>query len=266
MKNVFLLFFLLPFFAFSQKSEQVKNYLGESRFVSDSPEKGSVTFRFQKGDLKRSTDGSQTYIQLLPAAPGYSDDDNAGHLESILNNGRLVPKFVVEKPARSEGVSARTMPAEMMGGDSLTYAEQIDQFKKQGTIWESKMWLYIKPTWGLIIYFFWILFPILLLLIGIFWFWASLFASEEFPRLHYGASKSLTFLVGTVFTVFFVNIFMELVSMEMGLIGLVFCVACLAIAAFMIAKRLIPNFHQKFGGRPGISGPIHNNNQQRLNG
>ena len=134
--------------------------------------------------------------------------------------------------------------------DSLSFLEQTEQLKEKATFWESQMWQVIKPLWSVVMHFFWILFPLCLVVMGALWFWAKLSASEEFSGLHYKTSKALTLAVGGTWTVFLINGFMTVVSMEMGFVGLVFCTALLCVIAYKSAAWIVPNFRQKIGGRP----------------
>lgn len=258
MKTIYFFLFIAMFSpCFGQKSEQVKNYLGESRYLSNAPDSGRVVFHFQKGQLKRFTDGLKTFAQILPDAPGYSDADNAGKLIAITGNSvRIEP---LQKAAAAgvphSGIRQYELP------DSTGFAEQAEQLKKKATFWESQMWVLIRPLWGLVMHFFWIVFPVLLALMGVLWFWAKLSASEEFAGLHYHSSKSLTLLIGSTWTVFILNSFFTIVYWELGALSLAFCTVILAVFAYWSASRIIPNFRQKPGGRP----QFNVNNQRQLN-
>ena len=243
-----ILFLLLPIFAFAQKSEQVKAYLGENRYM-DIPVSGKVNFVFQKGTLSRVSDGKKSFAELLPDGVGYSDADNAGKLKGITENGVLIRPYVSVKSAVVPE-SARNFSVP----DSLSFLEQTEQLKEKATFWESQMWQVIKPLWSVVMHFFWILFPLCLVVMGALWFWAKLSASEEFSGLHYKTSKALTLAVGGTWTVFLINGFMTVVSMEMGFVGLVFCTALLCVIAFKSAAWIVPNFRQKIGGRPPKDG------------
>jgi hypothetical protein len=241
-----ILFLLIPLFAFAQKSEQVKAYLGESKYM-DIPVSGKVNFVFQKGTLTRVSDGKKSFAELLPDGVGYSDADNAGKLKAITENGVLIRPYV---PVKSAAVPESARPMNFDIPDSLSFLEQTEQLKEKATFWESQMWQVIKPLWSVVMHFFWILFPLCLVVMGALWFWAKLSASEEFSGLHYKTSKALTLAVGGTWTVFLINGFMTVVSMEMGFVGLVFCTALLCVIAFKSAAWIVPNFRQKMGGRP----------------
>jgi hypothetical protein len=260
MKTIYLFLFIAMFSpCFAQKSEQVKNYLGESKYLSNAPDSGRVVFHFQKGQLKRFTDGFKTFAQILPEAPGYSDADNAGKLLAVTVNGVRIAPLQKVAEASVPHSEIRTYGET----DSIGYVKQIEELEKKGTFWQSQMWILIRPMWGLIMHFFWIGFPLLLAAMGVLWFWAKLSASEEFASLHYRSSKSLTLLVGSTWTVFILNSFFTIVYWELGPVTLTICVGVLAIFAFWSASRIIPNFRQKPGGRPESNN--NNNTQRQLN-
>jgi hypothetical protein len=245
-----ILFLLIPLFAFSQsKSEQVKAYLGESKYM-DVPISGKVNFVFQKGTLTRVSDGKKSFSELLPDGVGYSDADNAGKLKGITENGVLIRPYV---PVKSAVVPESARPFSMPK-DSMQWEETFEEVNRTATFWESQMWKFIRPMWGTVMHIFWIAFPILLGLIGTFWFLTSWFASEEFASMHYWSSKILVCLIGTVFIIFFWNTFLSLVYQEMNVIGLVFCTFILAGIALWTGKKLVRNYKQIPGGRPPKDG------------
>lgn len=239
-----ILFLLLPIFAFAQKSEQVKTYLGESKYM-DIPVSGKVNFVFQKGTLSRVSDGKKSFAELLPDGVGYSDADNAGKLKGITENGVLIRPYVQVKAAEV-GESARQFSVP----DSISFLEQTEQFKERLTFWESKMWQGIRPLWSVIMHAFWILFPILLIACVICWVWASTAGSEEFPTIHYGSSRALTLLILSTWTIFLISAILTIIGMEMGVFGTIFCSVICAWAAYKSAALIIPNYRQKIGGRP----------------
>lgn len=252
---LFLTFFCFSFSVFSQKSEQVKNYLGEANYFA-TPSKGEVIFSFQKGQLMRKSDGVKSFAQLLKEAPGYSDSDNAGKLLSIESNGVKVQSMVRASVAVvPESARPFSLP------DSISLVDKAEEIKRKATFWESQMWAAIRPLWSVLMHFFWILFPIMIAIMGALWFWAKLSASEEFSGLHYKTSKALTLAVGGTWTVFLINGILTIIGMEMGIVATVFCSAILAAIAYNSAAWIIPNYKQKLGGRPNP-----NFNSRQLNG
>lgn len=143
-----ILFLLLPIFAFAQKSEQVKAYLGESKYF-ESPLAGNVNFVFEKGAINRPSDGKKSFAQLLPQGLGYSDKGDVGRLLKITENGVLIRPYVSVKSAVVPE-SARNFSVP----DSLSFLEQTEQLKEKATFWESQMWQVIKPLWSVVMHFF----------------------------------------------------------------------------------------------------------------
>lgn len=260
MKTIYIFLFIAMFSpCFGQKSEQVKNYLGESRYISNAPDSGRVVFHFQKGQLKRFTDGLKTFSQILPDAPGYSDADNAGKLLSVTVNGvRIAPlqKAAEAGVPHSEIRSLESLP------DSISFADQAEELKRRATFWEGQMWGMIRPIWSVVMHFFWIVFPLILIACVVCWVWAKTAASEQFPTIHYAASRSLTMLILTTWTFFIISACLTIVGMEMGPFGMIFCAAICGLVAYKSAAWIIPNFRHKPNERPQYSNP---NNQRQLN-
>jgi len=238
-----ILFLLLPLFCFAQKSEQVKAYLGESKYM-DIPVSGKVNFVFQKGTLSRVSDGKKSFAELLPDGVGYSDADNAGKLKGITENGVLIRPYVRTQSAEV-GESARPMDF-----DSSGFVLQTEEIKKRLTFWESKMWQIIRPGWSVVMHFFWIIFPIVLIVSLICWVGAKTAGSEEFPKIHYALSRALTLLILSTWSLFLISAMLTIIGMEMGVIGTVFFGAICAGIAYLSATWIIPNYRQKIGGRP----------------
>lgn len=242
MKHI-LYFLLIPFFAFAQKSEQVKNYLGETKYM-ETPIAGKVNFVFQKGTLSRDSDGKKSFAELLKDGVGYSDADNAGRLKGITENGVLIRPYVRTQSA-VVGESAR--PVEF---DSMSFARQTEDLKRTLTFWESKMWQGIRPIWSVVMHLFWIIFPLILIACIVCWVWAKTAGSEEFPKIHYGSSRMLTLLILSTWTIFLISAILTIIGMEMGIVGTVFCGSICALIAYKSATWIIPNYRQKIGGRP----------------
>lgn len=239
-----ILFLLLPIFAFAQKSEQVKTYLGETKYM-DIPVSGKVNFVFQKGTLSRVSDGKKSFAELLPDGVGYSDADNAGKLKGITENGVLIRPYVSVKSAVvHESARQFSVP------DSLSFLEQTEQLKERLTFWESKMWQAIRPIWSVVMHLFWIIFPLILIACIVCWVWAKTAGSEEFPKIHYGSSRMLTLLILSTWTIFLISAILTIIGMEMGIVGTVFCGSICALIAYKSAAWIIPNYRQKIGGRP----------------
>lgn len=242
-----ILFLLIPFFAFAQKSEQVKNYLGESKYM-DIPVSGTVKFIFQKGPIVRQADGKKTFAELLPEGVGYSDDDKAGKLIKITENGVLIRPYV---RTQSAVIPESAQPIDFNTTyDSASFVRQTEDLKRTLTFWESKMWQGIRPIWSVVMHFFWIIFPIVFIACIVCWVWAKTAGSEEFPKIHYGSSRALTLLILSTWTIFLISAILTIIGMEMGIVGTVFCGSICALIAYKSAAWIIPNYRQKIGGRP----------------
>ena len=159
-----ILFLLIPFFAFAQKSEQVKTYLGETKYF-ESPVSGTVKFIFQKGPIVRQADGKKSFAELLPEGIGYTDDDSkSGRLKGITENGVLIRPYVQVKSAVVPG-SAR--PIDFNGPDSATTVQYLENAKTESLRWNTAFWKVAKPGWEFAIWFMErILFPFILIAIA----------------------------------------------------------------------------------------------------
>jgi len=171
-----ILFLLLPIFAFAQKSEQVKTYLGESKYM-DIPVSGKVNFVFQKGTLSRVSDGKKSFAELLPDGVGYSDADNAGKLKGITENGVLIRPYVSVKSAV---VPESARPMDFNGPDSATTVEYLEKAKEESLRWNTAFWKVAKPGWEFAIWFMErILFPFIIIAIALFRYIAKTGAGES---------------------------------------------------------------------------------------
>ena len=169
-----ILFLLIPLFALAQKSEQVKTYLGESKYM-DIPVSGKVNFVFQKGTLSRVSDGKKSFAELLPDGVGYSDADNAGKLKGITENGVLIRPYVPVKSAVvPESAREYSMP------DSMSTVDYLENAKTESLRWNTAFWKVAKPGWEFAIWFMErILFPFIIIAIALFRYIAKTGAGES---------------------------------------------------------------------------------------
>jgi hypothetical protein len=158
-----ILFLLIPIFAFAQKSEQVKNYLGESKYM-EAPVSGKVNFVFQKGTLSRESDGKKSFAELLKDGVGYSDADNAGKLKGITENGVLIRPYV---RTQSAVVPESARGFDFAGPDSAATVDYLENAKVESLRWNTAFWKVAKPGWEFAIWFMErILFPFILIAIA----------------------------------------------------------------------------------------------------
>ena len=171
-----ILFLLIPIFCFGQKSEQVKAYLGETKYM-DIPVSGKVNFVFQKGTLTRVSDGKKSFAELLPDGVGYSDADNAGKLKAITENGVLIRPYV---PAKSAVVPESARPMNFDMPDSMSTVDYLENAKTESLRWNTAFWKVAKPGWEFAIWFMErILFPFIIIAIALFRYIAKTGAGES---------------------------------------------------------------------------------------
>ena len=247
MKNVLLLLLLLPFVLPAQKTEQVFAYLGEARY-NFAPDAGRVYYTFSDIEIARKSDGQKTHAQLLPDAPAWKDS-GGGKLVRITFSSEagkihiIQPSEKKREVARSEVTSAQPIPKEW-AYDSLSLAAETERIKGKIGFYNSQLWSAIRPVWGVVIFSFWLLFPILCVIgVGL-WFWAKLSAEERFPDIHRAAARIMLLLVGTVWTIFLINSFMTIVYWQMSPLGFFLCMGAVAIIAYKSAAWIIPNFNR----------------------
>ena len=171
-----ILFLLIPIFAFAQKSEQVKAYLGETKYM-DIPVSGKVNFVFQKGTLTRVSDGKKSFAELLPDGVGYSDADNAGKLKAITENGVLIRPYV---PAKSAVVPESARPINFEFPDSLESVANTESAKRESLRMNSAFWKIARPWWEFAMWFMEVIaFPFIIIIIAVFRYIAKTGASES---------------------------------------------------------------------------------------
>lgn len=247
---------------FSQKSAQVREYLGEARYAS-APEKGTVKFVFAKAVIARMADGKQSYEKLLPAADYYTDESNAGKLVAIQANGETIlpePKAAVRAEVPKEE-SARNLPAFALR-DSAQTQQWVDHSQQMVDKWKADIWKGIKPYWGLLTYIISALSMPIMLLGGWLWYICYTAANESalnrfgqsvVGRWIFGVHQSTAALLLAVAwveaTVILVNSFTWMVYKEFNGWGLAIAWGIeLGIAAWLTGK-LVPNARVIGGAR-----------------
>jgi hypothetical protein len=259
--------FLYTSLSAQPKSEQVRQHLGP-QYETSAPT-GTVKFRFAKMELRRDGDGRKTYADLLRNVTGYSDADNLGKLQSIqveyVKDGRvrvaevprveMAPVYVESSTGdpvrpRISAVALDSTHGEAWSlPDSAAIADNVEVVKRKIGFYSSQVWSVTRPVWGVIMYFFWSIFSVLIAFGVIAWYWAKLSANEEMPDIHRTSSRSLLILVGSTFTVFLLNCIMTLVYWEVSPLTLLICMVICAWVGFRISAWIVPNFRAKMGGR-----------------
>ena len=263
MKHI-LYFLLIPIFAFGQKSEQVKAYLGESKYM-DIPVSGKVNFVFQKGTLSRVSDGKKSFAELLPDGVGYSDADNAGKLKNITENGVLIRPYV---PVKSAVVTESARPIDFNGPDSATTVEYLEKAKEESLRWNTAFWKVAKPGWEFAIWFMEnILFPFIVISIAVLRYIAKTGAGESaitlrgapifgrfMHRAHQFSAGALMAISWFVVGMLIVHAILRMVWAGFSPWGIVPAVAIILFFAETLTNWIVPNpkiVKSAFDGHPG---------------
>lgn len=261
-----LLFFAVP--SFAQKAAQV----AKTPIANQVPPDGNkIVFMFASSDLMRNSDGKRTYAQLLKAAPNYRDG-GGGSLLAITLSGSPVYKAdqtqeIAETSDKNQQMrkasTPETMDAPLTTGfslpDSTEAAEAVERVGNTISFYKTEFWKGVKPYWALGMVFFWALFPILLAIGGILWFWCDLSAGEEMPRIHWYASKGLVVLVGFAGSVLILNLILTVIYNEPTIFWLTFWVVLIVFVAAKVARWIVPNIKAKANGRTAFYRPSNNN-------
>lgn len=268
--NVLLLsLFALPLFA--QNAAAVSDALGTR--IREVPEQGAkVAYIFETKELYRTGNGRSDYIELLKNVPGYNDR-RGGAFIAVTKNGNLVARasqtqaVADTRTASKDDLEQMIRPNRENAGegrtwtipDSLTMAENINRAKDGFSFYRSQFWESLRPIWGLVMFIFWGLIPLLGLSAVVLWFWAMLAASEEMPSIHWHSSRGLTLIVGSVWTILIVNSALSLIYWEWSGFPLLIGFGLIAVFAWKTASWIIPNIHAKPGGRTAFTGMSNNN-------
>lgn len=279
MKNIiFYVTLLFSVSAFGQKSAQVHGYLGD-RYETEKPT-GTVTFRFEKGTLKRTGDGVKTWADLLTHVTAYSDESNAGALLGIQAAGRNVAP--VMKASLNATGSAKPVPERYAGDsssvmwDSATTAVRIEEMKRE---FDAKKGVFLGQSmqwWNFVMHIANSIFYVLLCFLGLCRY-AAVAATNEYRIDSFGGTKyggwvvgfgvfasAITFFITVlVMIVLLLNVFIRL---SMGDVAGIFGIFlswnfALVIAWFFILHQagkvtdwIVPNPKVRDGGYAGQMG------------
>ena len=254
---------------YGQKAVQVEQYLGATRFNHAAPV-GKIEYVFEKAILSRSSDGKFTHKELLPEGAYYNPASNAGKLIAItVNNQPIAPAPaatatttpapssdpVRPRPLFPENSGMRPAPSVFgMIPDSSTFAGDVEDFKQQYTLSTNKIKKFFGIAWDGIMWFFWSLFIILLLILGVARFIAKAAANESLINLKGKTivgrgivslqqnSAGVAFIVAIIImVVLLINIFITIVHFGLPLwIIVVLWFTALAFAE-KITDWLVPN-------------------------
>ncbi len=169
--TIFFLF-LFSVSAFAQKSAQVRDYVGADKF-NKIKVSGPVVFYFHKLPIPREGKG-RTLAEILPDGRTYTDESNAGSLDSItaLINGKIrrikqaappvvklsEPTYDTENPAKMVRPSTRYTATASLSADSssttwdsLRIANSLNSTTEQLKQSKGKLWGLTLTAWNTVI-------------------------------------------------------------------------------------------------------------------
>lgn len=258
-----LLFLLFSVATFAQKAEQV----AATPIANKVPGEGvNVAYVFAQTDLYRTADGRKTFAELLTALPGYRNG-GGGHLMAIMVDGKSVYKAsptgeVEPRPATkaatmrpySETVSPDELGQSFVMPDSAGMVEMADRAKYE--IWKASNMVEdaARPWYEVFMYAFWRWSWLFGLLIMLSWVWAAVGAKEGFWDVHRVAKRILVILTLIVGSLFAINIYLFIMSLNFP--GWVLFIAAVieAWVIYWVIQRVNPDYRPAAGNnarRPG---------------
>lgn len=273
-KAASVVFFLLfSVAAFAQKAEKVQ----ATPIAGKVPPQGEkVTYIFAKAELYRTADGRKNYAELLPAAPNYRDG-GGGELIAILVDGQSVYKAaqtgdVAQQPAtkaatmrpHSETVNPDNLGRPFSVPDSAGMAEMAERAKYE--IWKASNMVEnaARPWWQVFMFAFWQWSWLFGLTIMLAWVWTAVGAKEGFWDVHRIAKRVLVILTLCVGSLFAVNIYLFIMSLNLP--GWILFVVAVVEAwiIYWVIQRVNPDYRPAAGNNPRR--PINTYNQPELPG
>lgn len=187
---LFLLF--LPMQVDAQKSRQVREYLGDVRYMQNVPAKGAdVSFVFQRSVLSRTGNGRHAYGELLKAGAGFTDNEDQGKLIGITLDGRAVAPVGKKEPSKAQAaVSAVPVPDEV--GDvktskwyeSLPDSSELGRMKAEHLREKAAEWKSVQPVVDYYMWRFWAIMGFLLVLAGMLWVISKVTATDSIKGVY----------------------------------------------------------------------------------
>lgn len=282
--SLLILAFAFPILLGAQKTEQVRNYLGD-RAELIRPESGQeVSFIFERREISVVGNGSRNMIETLQSVPFFSDASKDGRLLAIKVGGKtILPKKpgsnaqATAQAAAQEPVSALPIPGE---GESvfgnLPDSTEFERMKGRYLKERAQDWKAVKPALD---YYMWRFRFWLILLVGIggiLWVVAKLTARDGvrdyhgIPLVGYVLTNAHLWSKGWLFLI------MAIISIPFALegiitffytgtitFGVVFQWAAIALIWYKVWEFILPDTP----GSKGMSaGNYPDNYQRRLNG
>lgn len=277
----------MAFAGTAQKSAQVREYLGDLRYTTDTPT-GEVDFVFSGRVYTRIASGQTTYDRLLTGAPNYTDADDSGKLVGITVDGKVVlPKKKKTAQAeasipetKKEGIETMpTLPSAKGFFESLPDSSELATMKRQSIIERREQWAKVEPTLDYVMWRFWHFMFLIIGVGGILWVLSKASATDAIHDLSgyplignaitwlHISTKTILFLILCIPTVVVLgaDVIRYYYTQEFSFVWL-FKYALVCWAWYYGFQKIIPN-------SPGTSGPnsrmgnypTGNNNQRYLN-
>lgn len=281
---VFAFILALPFAGFAQKSQQVREYLGDLRYTTDAP-MGDVDFVFSGRVYTRQGGGTKTYDQLLTGAANYSDADDSGRLIGITVDGKVIlPMKKAGKSAQASAVpidekaGVPTLPSTKGFFESLPDSSELAIMKRQNIMERRAQWVKVEPTLEYVMWRFWQYMLLIAGVGGILWILSKASATDAIHDLSgyplignaitwlHISTKTVLFLILCVPTVMILgaDVIRYYYTQDFSFVWL-FKYAIICWAWYYGFQKIIPN-------SPGGSGPSSRmgnyptgNNQRFLN-
>lgn len=244
----------VPVFAQS-KSAQVAECVGTRiRQVPDASTE--VQYIFENKTYTRIADGVSNYVDLLKKEPGLrSFNDNGGILVAVVSAGQVVCRAdqtgdVSTQRAVMRPYSETREVDNVIELDSAGMARQAEEVKRQIGLYSSAAWKAARPWWGVVMFVFWMLFPVFAGAAGLAYLAARAAANEGMRNAHRGSRRILFWLLMTSAVLLYVNVIISMVYMELGPFWITVVVAAMTGVAYFIITALVPDFSPAIGNSP----------------
>jgi hypothetical protein len=277
---------LLASLAFGQsKTQQVADAMG-TRIREIPTAQDKITFAFDEGGKERyynrTGNGRDPYPALLKATGGIIRfNDQGGRLISITKNGDVIargPEVEVVNRApvgnrnavyitpseTGDPVRPRTLPTSQEIGsmartdepvgytvpDSVTIAETVTRTKYE--IWKigETAKAAARPWWELVMWFLWYVFAFVVIVAGVLWFAAWVFAREGMYTAHKACRRSLAYIAVGAGAIVLINCLLFAASFGLHPIVLVLIAGAEVRLAAWAVTIIVPDFKPAAGNAP----------------
>ena len=150
---VLILAAAFPILLAAQKTDQVRNYLGD-RAELIRPESGQeVSFLWERREITVNGDGKRSAVELLKGAPFFSDSRKDGKLLAIKIGGQTILPTQKAKTAHAtastdEAGRIKTLPLTESGNvfEALPDSSEFEMLKGRYLVERSRDWAKVKPA------------------------------------------------------------------------------------------------------------------------